>query len=365
MIRKNDGFTLIELVVAMAASVTVMAAAFTVLMFGTRVEAQTTDIISDRQSVTLQMANLDSLVQSSEISKVEILADDWILYGKDEDDNDVEVMSYDANTQTISSSTGITLSDVTATLSVSDNYLLTLELETENGSYSISTRCHKAISAEATNATAVLIKLRDEKKTSIFSSISDDEIQQRSRYSFVLVMATQHGSTGNILGDKEYDYFSQWYNENWPSDTPWCACFISWALDKVKGSIDGDVPSFAGVKNGIELFKDADHKYGAWAPSVYYPPTLKGMTNIQITEYVTNNKYTPLPGDVIFFDWTVDTKNDYDHVGAVLYVDGNTVYTIEGNSNNKVAIRGYDLDDPCIIGYGVLNWVKDSTTSGS
>lgn len=367
MRRNNEGFTLLELVVAIAASVSVMAAAFTVLMLGTRVEAQTTDIISDRQSVTLQMANLDSLVQNGDIDSVELVGDDWTLYSSDENGDPVELMSYNANTQTIKSASGIELSNISAKLSISDKRdLLTLELETDDGAqYSVSARCHTSITAKVENSSAVLVEFRDKKESSIFSSIFNDLKQQQSRSSFVYVMATQHGSDGSILGDKKYDYFSEWYNENWPSDTPWCACFVSWALEKAKllNCVNGDVPRFAGVKNGIELFKDPDHKYGAWAPSVYYPPTLLGMTPMQMSEYISNNKYTPLPGDIIFFDWTADENRDYDHVGAVLYTENGRVYTIEGNSNNRVAIRGYDIDDPCIIGYGVINWVKDADTS--
>ena len=68
---------------------------------------------------------------------------------------------------------------------------------------------------------------------------------------------------------------------------------------------------------------------------------------------------TPTPGDYIFFDWEND--GDTDHVGAVLYVNGGVVYTIEGNSGGRVAIHSYALSDPRIYGYGVLNWAQQST----
>lgn len=349
MIKKNEGFTLIELVVAMAASVTVMAAAFTVLMFGTRVEAQTTDIISDRQSVTLQMANLDSLVQNSEISKVEILADDWTLYSKGEDDKDVEVMSYDADTQLLKCASGFEMSDIRATIELNDsNTLLKLTVKTNDGlEYSVSARCHMEIRETKTNPTAVVLKDIQEQKKSLLGK-EDETSNARSK--FLLLLASQYGSSGEILssGDDENPLtFAEWYNSEWGRDTPWCACFVSWgiALANKLGCLNGEVPRFANVGEGYKFFEESTNSNGSLR---------------------TDND--PAAGDIIFFDWTVDNnKTDYDHVGVVLAVDNENgiIYTIEGNSNNKVAMRLYSKDDPCIIGYGVLNWVRDSTTSGS
>ena len=44
------------------------------------------------------------------------------------------------------------------------------------------------------------------------------------------------------------------------------------------------------------------------------------------------------------------------HVGVVTAVKDGKVHTIEGNADGEVARRTYMLDDPCILGYGVLNW---------
>ena len=67
-------------------------------------------------------------------------------------------------------------------------------------------------------------------------------------------------------------------------------------------------------------------------------------------------RISPSPADSFFFDW--DGGNNPDHVGAVLCVEGNFLYTIEGNSGGKVAVNRYSLSDPRIVGYGVLNWKK-------
>ena len=69
----------------------------------------------------------------------------------------------------------------------------------------------------------------------------------------------------------------------------------------------------------------------------------------------------PIPGDYVFFDW--DGGNNPDHVGAVLCVEGNFLYTIEGNSGGRVAVQRYDLNDKRIVGYGVLNWKTQGETT--
>lgn len=73
----------------------------------------------------------------------------------------------------------------------------------------------------------------------------------------------------------------------------------------------------------------------------------------------TNNM--PIPGDYVFFDW--DGGNNPDHVGAVLCVEGNFLYTIEGNSGGRVAVNRYPLSDKRIVGYGVLNWKTQGETT--
>lgn len=58
----------------------------------------------------------------------------------------------------------------------------------------------------------------------------------------------------------------------------------------------------------------------------------------------------PRTGDLIFFCSSSGSVSD--HVGIVLYVEGNTVHTIEGNTKtHDVAVRSYDLSDDYIVGY--------------
>ena len=54
----------------------------------------------------------------------------------------------------------------------------------------------------------------------------------------------------------------------------------------------------------------------------------------------------PKSGNIIFFDWDHDGTSD--HVG----VENNIVYTIEGNSGDKIAKLSYEKNSPYIMGYG-------------
>ncbi|MFK4565472.1 hypothetical protein ABH902_000028 [Enterococcus sp. UD-01] len=61
------------------------------------------------------------------------------------------------------------------------------------------------------------------------------------------------------------------------------------------------------------------------------------------------DKGEPQSGYIIFFDWDGDFVSD--HVGIVEKVENEVVYTIEGNSGDRIARRMYKKDSPYIMGY--------------
>ena len=61
----------------------------------------------------------------------------------------------------------------------------------------------------------------------------------------------------------------------------------------------------------------------------------------------------PEAGMIIFFDWASDgLDGSGDHTGIVEKVEGGTVYTIEGNSGDKVCENQYSIGNKEILGYG-------------
>ena len=167
------------------------------------------------------------------------------------------------------------------------------------------------------------------------TALFDGAVGAEGRRAFLERLLSQYGSGGWIAGDGEaYRYYSEWYiggyAGDWSAETPWCGCFLSWAVARESEALDGDAPRFADVELGTYWFRDA----GRWKGSA--------------------GAYRPLPGDYIFFD--LDGGNDPGHVGAVLFTEGDVLYTIEGNCGGRVEICRCRLDDARIVGYGVLPW---------
>ena len=114
------------------------------------------------------------------------------------------------------------------------------------------------------------------------------------------------------------------YNDN---AYEWCACFVNWCLNQARFD---KASSEIGCWKWVGELKDM----GMWQDSAAY----KG-------------DYIPKPADFIFFNWS-GNNNGSGHIGYVLYTTDTRVFTIEGNADNNVTVRSYELDDPNVIGYG-------------
>lgn len=136
------------------------------------------------------------------------------------------------------------------------------------------------------------------------------------------IVSVALSQVGNVGGRP---YWS-WYG--FDSHVNWCACFVSWCANECGYIEAGAVPRFASCTAGSNWFKARD----LWKP--------RGST--------------PNPGELIFFDWDVDGLPD--HVGIVERVENGTVYTVEGNSNDRCRQRSYSLGYSGIFGYGTPNY---------
>ena len=128
------------------------------------------------------------------------------------------------------------------------------------------------------------------------------------------------GSYGNGNRTK----FGAWYGMD---GQPWCAMFVSWAADQA-GLLNNIVPKHASTLAGANAYRER----GLYAPQ--------------------ESGYIPREGDAIYF--YSPSKGRIGHVGIVVAYDHETrkVYTVEGNTDNAVRIRHYDIDNPRIDGYG-------------
>lgn len=339
MKRNNSGFTMVELLVTVAVSSIVLAAAASLMLLGLRVHQTTQKEAGEQQTVRIVLSALEDLSASGKIYRVEPLSDGWQLQGKTADGKSGAVLLRYKSGKLTSGTSGdqVLLDNLRGAQVILDGSLVTFTFATAAHSYSTSVFCRTGIEGDSVGKAEAEDIL---KKTPTLPAAADlTETEKKARFAFLQKLADQYGSRGEIKSDDStytYKYFSEWYirdyedHPGWNQYTPWCACFLSWAADQKKASIDGVPPRFANVDEGMEKFKDGS--YGRWRDSG--------------TE--------PIPGDYVFFDW--DGETDPDHVGAVLCVKDGYLYTIEGNSGGKVAVNCYPKNDPRIMGYGVLNW---------
>lgn len=345
MKRNNSGFTMVELLVTVAVSSIVLAAAASLMLLGLRVHQTTQKEAGEQQTVRIVLSALEDLSASGKIYRVEPLSDGWQLQGKTADGAAGAVLLRYNSGKLTSGTSGdqVLLDNLRGAQVILDGSLVTFTFATAAHSYSTSVFCRTGIEGDSVGKEEAQEKLEH---PTLPESTTLSEKEKAARFAFLKTLAGQYDSRGEIKGKSDYRYFSEWYirsykdNPGWNQYTPWCACFLSWAADQKKASIDGDPPRFANVDTGMEGFQ----KSGKWRN----PNDANNM---------------PIPGDYVFFDW--DGDRDPDHVGAVLCVDDKDgfLYTIEGNSGGKVAVNCYQKNDPRIVGYGVLNWKTGEETT--
>lgn len=338
MKRNNSGFTMVELLVTVAVSSIVLAAAASLMLLGLRVHQTTQKEAGEQQTVRIVLSALEDLSASGKIYRVEPLSDGWQLQGKTADGAAGAVLLRYNNGKLRSGGSGdqVLLDNLRGAQVILDGSLVTFTFATAAHRYSTSVFCRTGIEGDSVGKAEAQKKLEELKTPNLPDAADLTEAEKKARFAFLQTLAGQYDSRGEIKGKSDYRYFSEWYirsykdNPGWNQYTPWCACFLSWAADQKKASIDGNPPRFAKVDDGMASFQN-----GKWRNP-------------------NDEKNKPIPGDYVFFDW--DRDRDPDHVGAVLFVDGTQLYTIEGNSGGKVAVQRYDLNDKRIVGYGVLNW---------
>lgn len=341
MKRNNSGFTMVELLVTVAVSSIVLAAAASLMLLGLRVHQTTQKEAGEQQTVRIVLSALEDLSASGKIYRVEPLSDGWQLQGKDSNGAAGAVLLRYKSGKLTSGTSGdqVLLDNLRGAQVILDGSLVTFTFATAAHSYSTSVFCRTGIEGDSVGKEDAQEKLDKLKNQTLPVSTTLTEAQKKARFEFLKTLAGQYGSRGEILPENTspYKYFSEWYidryegHPGWNKYTPWCGCFLSWGAEQQRDTIDGDPPRFAKVDDGMNAFQ-----------------TQKKWRN------PNDEVNKPIPGDYVFFDW--DGGTDPDHVGAVLCVEGDFLYTIEGNSGGKVAVQRYSLGDKRIMGYGVLNW---------
>lgn len=352
---KNDqaGLTLVELMVTILVASIVTLAACTMLLFGLRINNQSTKNTMGQNTVQVLMEALEEVAAEAKnlvvIEEVRENGNVWKLSEK----NGKTYFSYKENVVYSGNCDDISalpfLENVEESYaSYQSNKLLTVYVKTQSGEYSSSVYCRTSVNDDSED---------DEIEKSIIDNLLKGTPLKKetivitgntSRRAFLITLAGQYGSGGKIVGEETY--YSEWYADQkdldktkWGKDTAWCACFISWALSKVSEEVKNDT---------VPLEATVDNKQARSSMLYYFENLQNGSKFNKKTEQGVPVSFDG--GDLIFFNFDTDTEAD--HVGVVLAKEGNYIYTIEGNTAGRVAVRKYDKNDKRIMGYGVLNW---------
>ena len=146
-----------------------------------------------------------------------------------------------------------------------------------------------------------------------------DTGEETSSNEIVRMALSQVGNSGDVY----------WSYMGFSKRVDWCACFVSWCANECGYIKEGILPNTAGCVSGERWFRER----GQWRDSTY----------------------TPKAGDIIYFDWDSDGEGQdgaVDHVGIVEKVEGDYIYTIEGNSGDKVSHNAWKIGHYEIYGFG-------------
>lgn len=359
--KRNDGFTMIELLVTITSGALVTFAAVSLLLLGTRIQHGSTTDVQEQQTVRTVLTLMEQMGGSGQFNVIKPTYDGWQLrYDNETPDegDDTVLFEYVARKQALYQGEAPEGEEIgspllgglnNAGVIKESDRLIRLSFDTDRGeSYVTRIYCRtfslREDADDIEDAQEIVQDLMPENRPEV-------NTVEAYRLAFLEALAGEYAggnNTGKILNPilqsgvpQSYDYYSEWYigsyaaNPGWNKDTPWCACFASWAAEK-SGVLPENTPfKFANVDTGMAAFTTAANG-GQWKTD------------------------DPKPGDYIFFDWSGE-KKDPAHVGVVLDVRGGEVYTIEGNSSNRVSVRKYSLHEKAIMGYGVLPQFVEGT----
>ena len=403
MFKNNQGVTLVELLIGIAIGSLVTLAATTVILMGLRLNRQSMDVSSRQNTARVLLNSLEDLAADGSISGFRMDYEDWEIYGDQAEELNGEtaynkIYYYVAKDNAIytgdSQNRTAIMKNVLSSYVEYEDGLLTISVETKEGIFNSTVYCRIAISPSGISGSAptddeeIDKNKAEQEAENDTTSLGDDAIAKTARLAFVKVLLSQYSTKeknfGCILdedGKNTKHFYSEWYitngftnTENWGKNgwdalTPWCACYVSWAIAEVEGYTNygsGNFrPVFAGVDSFLSYFYSKDNpeteiKRDYWITADFW--------KTEETKAQEGHDRKVYPGDIIFLDWVFNEERNPQHVGVVLFVDeeNRIVYTIEGNvaasytdSYGTVGLRKYSLDDPRILGYGVLDWKTD------
>ena len=353
---RNNGFTLVELMVTILIGSIVTLSATTILLLGVRIMHKSNDTAERQNTTRVLLTAIESLAAEGTITEVRDTK------GPDENGDEVTltwqvmngtkaVFSFDRAEKIIYTGAGEDKAPLLTAVRESS-----VQVSGHVLTFSVLTEEHEEPYVTSINCRMLVDNYRgDQTGTDLVDELIGGQNilpgagnENNGRNEFLKVLASQYGSRGYIMDEagRTNKYYSEWYLEKqyndgyeahpgWNENTPWCACYVSWALAQSSVIVHVGVtacPCHAQVEDFRAYFETRD--------------------------LLTTSVSGRLPGDLVFFN--TDEDPEYDHMGVVLAIQDGILYTIEGNSYNRVRVRDYDLslEENGIVAYGVLPWIE-------
>ena len=144
--------------------------------------------------------------------------------------------------------------------------------------------------------------------------------------------------SGTSDGTNNYTEFGRWIGRQ----DMWCSIFVSWCAYNA-GVSTSVINKTASTVNGLQQFIDQKRAY--------------------TRANVAAGKYTPKAGDIVYFK-NNRNNNITNHVGIVTNYSGSTLYTVEGNSGDRVKPKSYKISDTYIVYICSPNYDNKSVDGG-
>lgn len=108
--------------------------------------------------------------------------------------------------------------------------------------------------------------------------------------------------------------------------------------------------------------------YRAGLGDIFYPSaSCNAMINLYKSHkrWMEDDSYVPQPGDLVMYDWQAlnggDCKGEADHVGLVISVSHGYITAIEGNRQDAVATRTFEIDWRYLRGFCLPDYASKAT----
>lgn len=313
--RKNEGFTLVELLVVITVGSLVSFAATSILLFAMRFNRVNLDTI-EHQSVLRIMLNVVESLSSDEGYSIDVDADSINRESS-------PIISY-ANNQIVTGNSenpsGVLMKDVEAfdikkpsvlelyTNAAEDLYTFSIKLDGQYFDSTIYARTKSVKIADA-NYYYSVFPLNHQNDWEADDPDMDYEV---GREYLVNIAASQIGSNGYIMdypSGVEGKHYTLWYHNTtsfpsgWTAKTPWCAVFASWVLNETNnGQDENNNPTV--YLNTVP--KEANVNL-LWTRCFVQ----MGANHLKINIHDEDNGiyHTPQPGDLIFFEFNNDEED--------------------------------------------------------